>query len=130
MAVAKYLKSAEERNKKVFIEGRSSQRPGRVKEAERIKKKKNERERPENVGCNIYLNVRERKLYKDGLVIDEWGGVKRKLEKCNVIKWIGKYDIISLNEIKTELCVNLSGNAGYRKAKTQNSHRGGTVVFV
>lgn len=33
---------------------------------------KTEKERPENVGCNIYLNVRERQLYKDGEVIDKW----------------------------------------------------------
>ena len=29
-----------------------------------------------------------------------------------------------------KMCVNLPGYVGYRKAKTQNSHRGGTVVFV
>ena len=34
---------------------------------------KAERERPENVACNIQFNVRERKLYKDGVVIDKWG---------------------------------------------------------
>ena len=33
---------------------------------------KTEKERPENVGCNIYLNTRERQLYKDGEVIDKW----------------------------------------------------------
>ena len=33
---------------------------------------KTEKERPENVGCNIYLNTRERQLYKDGKVIDRW----------------------------------------------------------
>ena len=33
---------------------------------------KTEKERPENVGCNIYLNTRERQLYKDGEVTDKW----------------------------------------------------------
>ena len=33
---------------------------------------KTEKERPENVGCNIYLNTREHQLYKDGEVIDKW----------------------------------------------------------
>lgn len=39
----------------------------RLREAERA-----EKERPENVGCNIVFNARERQLYKDGVVIDKW----------------------------------------------------------
>lgn len=31
-----------------------------------------EKNRPENQGCVIRLDVKERKLYRDGLVIDEW----------------------------------------------------------
>ena len=31
-----------------------------------------EKERPENAGCVIRLEPRERKLYKDGVVIDSW----------------------------------------------------------
>ncbi len=31
-----------------------------------------EKARPENVGCNIRLDTRERKLYKDLVVIDSW----------------------------------------------------------
>ena len=38
-----------------------------IKDAERT-----EKERPENVGCNISLNTRKRQLYKDGEVIDKW----------------------------------------------------------
>lgn len=34
-----------------------------------------EKNRPENQGCEIRLDARERKLYRDGTVIDEW--------KCN-----------------------------------------------
>lgn len=39
----------------------------RLREAEKKKK-----ERPENFGCMIRLDTRERKLYRDGVVIDEW----------------------------------------------------------
>lgn len=71
LAVAKHLKSAGERYKKVFI--KKDVHPSVREEWKRLREsEKRERERPENVGCNISLNVRERKLYKDGLVIDEW----------------------------------------------------------
>lgn len=33
---------------------------------------KTEKDRPENHGCDISLNFRERKVYKDGVVIDQW----------------------------------------------------------
>ncbi len=39
----------------------------RLREAER-----KEKERPENAGCVIRLDARERKLYRDGVVIDAW----------------------------------------------------------
>lgn len=39
----------------------------RLREVER-----NEKERPENSGCVIRLDTRERKVYRDGEVIDEW----------------------------------------------------------
>ena len=39
----------------------------RLRESER-----REKARPENQGCNVYLNTRERKLYKDDIVIDQW----------------------------------------------------------
>ena len=31
-----------------------------------------EKERPENQGSNVLFNVRERKVYRDGIVIDQW----------------------------------------------------------
>ena len=31
-----------------------------------------EKERPENAGCEVRLDARERKLYRDGVVIDTW----------------------------------------------------------
>ncbi len=39
----------------------------RLREAER-----KEMERPENAGCVIRLDALERKLYRDGVVIDAW----------------------------------------------------------
>lgn len=34
--------------------------------------KKTETERPENQGCNIHLDTKERKLYRNGVEIDKW----------------------------------------------------------
>lgn len=71
LGVAKHLKSAGERYKKVFI--KKDVHPSVREEWKRLREaEKRERERPENVGCNIHLNVRERQLYKDGVVIDKW----------------------------------------------------------
>ena len=44
--------------------------------------------------------------------------------------WICQYDIVSLNEIKTDLKVSLPGYVEYRGVKEKSAHRGGTVVFV
>ena len=33
---------------------------------------KREKEKPEITGCNILLDTKERKLYRDGIVIDCW----------------------------------------------------------
>ena len=33
---------------------------------------KREKEKPEIAGCNILLDTKERKLYRDGIVIDCW----------------------------------------------------------
>ena len=57
-------------------------------------------------------------------------GAKTKLGKCAVLSLICQYDIISLNEIKTELCVSLPGYVGYRKTQKNAVHRGGTIVFA
>ena len=57
-------------------------------------------------------------------------GARTKLEKRPVLDWICQYDIVSLNEIKTSLCVSLPGYVEYRKTQKNFAHRGGTVVFV
>ena len=69
---AKALKQREEVYKKIFI--KKDVHPSVRAEWRRLyEAEKRERERPENVGCNILFNARERKLYKDGVVIDKWG---------------------------------------------------------
>ena len=40
------------------------------------------------------------------------------------------YDVIGLNEVKTDERVTLPGYVCYRKSKSTDGHRGGTVVFV
>ena len=71
LAVAKHLKTATDPYKKVYI--KKDVHPSVREEWRRLRDaEKTERERPENVACNIYLNVRERQLYKDGMVIDKW----------------------------------------------------------
>ena len=57
-------------------------------------------------------------------------GARTKLEKCTVLAWICQYDIVSLNEIKTDMAVSLPGYVGYRNTQQNLAHRGGTVVFV
>lgn len=68
---AKTLKSSGDAYNKIYI--KKDVHPSiraewkRLRDAERT-----EKERPENAGCNIQLNTRERQLYKDGEVIDKW----------------------------------------------------------
>ena len=71
LAVAKHLKTATEPYRKVYI--KKDVHPSVRQEWQRLRAaEKSERERPENIACNIHLNVRERQLYKDGIVIDKW----------------------------------------------------------
>lgn len=66
---SKQLKTAEDNYKKIFI--KKDVHPCVRKEWKRLRDvEKAEKERPENVGCAINLDTRERKLYKDGVVID------------------------------------------------------------
>ena len=68
----KSLKQREEVYKKIFI--KKDVHPSVRAEWKRLREaEKTERERPENVGCSIVFNVKERKLYKDEVVIDKWG---------------------------------------------------------
>uniref|UniRef100_A0A0P4VRG8 Reverse transcriptase domain-containing protein n=1 Tax=Scylla olivacea TaxID=85551 RepID=A0A0P4VRG8_SCYOL len=57
-------------------------------------------------------------------------GVCTKLEKGNVHQLLCGYDIIAINEVKTQLPVNLSGYKLYRSDVVGSAARGGTVVLV
>lgn len=57
-------------------------------------------------------------------------GAKTKLEKLAVLTWLCQYDIISLNEVKTDLSISLPGYVAFRKIKNDSLHRGGTIVFI
>lgn len=68
---AKNLKSSGDAFKKIYV--KKDVHPAVRKEWQRLRDvEKAERERPENAGCVIYLNARERKLYRDGDIIDSW----------------------------------------------------------
>lgn len=68
---AKRLKEGTDMYKKIYI--KKDVHPSVREEWKRLREaEKKEKEKPENVGCNIYFNARERKLYKDGVVIDSW----------------------------------------------------------
>ena len=68
---AKTLKTSGDTYNKIYI--KKNVHPSVRVEWRRLRDaEKTEKERPENVGCNIYLNTQERQLYKDGEVIDKW----------------------------------------------------------
>ncbi len=65
------LKNAGEAYKKIFI--KKDVHPSIRKEWKRLyDAERAEKERPENAGCVVRLDARERKLYRDGVVIDSW----------------------------------------------------------
>ena len=67
---AKSLKE-KDRYKKVFI--KKDTHPSVRAEWTRLHEVvKIEKDRPENAGCSISLDYKERKVYKDGVVIDKW----------------------------------------------------------
>lgn len=68
---AKTLKTKGEMYDKIYI--KKDVHPSVRQEWKRLwEAKKREEVRPENVGCRVHFNVRERKLYKDDVVIDQW----------------------------------------------------------
>ena len=68
---AKLLKNSEEAFKTIYI--RKDVHPAVRKEWERLRHAENdERNRPENRGCVIRLDTKERKLYRNDEVIDSW----------------------------------------------------------
>lgn len=68
---AKTLKEKGERYNKIYI--KKDIHPSIRGEWKRLwEAERKEKERPENTGCHVFFNVRERKLYRDGVVIDQW----------------------------------------------------------
>lgn len=66
------MKQAADEYSKIYV--KKDVHPSVRKEWSRLRDaEKAEKERPENaVGCEIRLDTQERKLYKDGVVIDGW----------------------------------------------------------
>lgn len=68
---ARLLKEAGGEYTKIYI--KKDVHPSVRKEWKRLHDvEKAEKERPENTGCIIHFNTRERKIYRDGVVIDAW----------------------------------------------------------
>ena len=71
LANAKNLKTAGEKFSRIYV--KKDVHPGVRKEWQRLREAEaKEKERPENAGCDIRLDTRQRKLYRDGEVIDTW----------------------------------------------------------
>ena len=67
----KRLKNAGETFERIFI--KKDTHPAVREEWKRLKDaEKTEKEKPDNVGCNIYINYKEPQLIKDGEVIDKF----------------------------------------------------------
>lgn len=56
--------------------------------------------------------------------------VRTKMEKMSVRQMLANYDVIGLNEVKTNEHVHFPGYVTFRSKATQSSNRGGTVVLV
>ena len=68
---AKKLKESGENYNRIYI--KKDIHPAVRNEWKRLRDvQKRESEKPENAGCNIYLDTRERKLYRDNVLIDCW----------------------------------------------------------
>ena len=68
---AKNLKTSGDVYKKIYV--KKDIHPAVRKEWQRLRDvERTEKERPDNEGCVIRLDTRERKLYRDGQVIDSW----------------------------------------------------------
>lgn len=71
LANAKKLKEAGENYTRIFV--KKDVHPGVRREWKRLREAEDrEKQRPENVGCVIRLDTRQRKLYRDDVVIDGW----------------------------------------------------------
>ena len=82
------------------------------------------------MGCAFSL-ARHQRPSKIKILSWNANGAKTKLEKANLQEILLHYDIVAINEAKTNLSVCLPGNFAYRSDTNQeSSRRGGTVVLV
>ena len=71
LSKTKKLKESSDPFKRIYI--KKDVHPSVRKEWKRLREAETaEKNRPENVGCTIRLDVKERKLYRDDIVIDRW----------------------------------------------------------
>ena len=56
--------------------------------------------------------------------------IKTKIEKPHMVSFLSFYEIICLNEIKTNLLIEFPGYVIYTSYDKINSDRGGTCVFI
>lgn len=71
LASAKHLKTAGEKYSRIYV--KKDVHPSVRREWQRLREvEAREKERPENVGCEIRLDTRQRKLFRDDDVIDSW----------------------------------------------------------
>ena len=99
----------------------------------------------------IRLDTRERKLYRDDVVIDSWNAsyfkvnhectalkfyhgilmeFSTKLEKIRVSNFLYQYDVIGLNEVKTNPRISFPGYVSYKSSVSGGGQRDGKVVLV
>ena len=66
------------------------------------------------------------------LKIVSWNvnGARTKLEKSTVYNFLYQFDMIGLNEVKTDLPVSLPGYVSYKSIASGGTHRGGTVLLL
>lgn len=57
-------------------------------------------------------------------------GICTKLEKENVKRLLLDYDVISVNEVKTDIPVHFPGYITLKSKVVGSADRGGTIVFV
>lgn len=83
-------------------------------------------------GTSSFSKTTSRPQHVRTLKVLSWNinGVKNKLEKKIVQNLVQKYDIISLNEVKTPLSISFPGYNSFKSSVRGSWERGGTVIFI
>ena len=56
-------------------------------------------------------------------------GARKKLQNCTLLHFLSKFDIVCLNEMKTNQAISMPGYMCYR-GDGENSHRGGSAMLI